>query len=99
MPQTTVTTRLIGSTPMPLIHVNTRRLFQLMRDVITGVVGTSMDVSNQIVDGMELVFKNGVLLTPTVEYTVDADRLGITLGSAAIAGDYFVVWYYYRANR
>lgn len=99
MPQIRTSKSLSGSSPAPFIDRNVRKLMQYTRDVITGAVGTSITVENPIIDGLELVFKNGVLLTPSVQYTVDADGLGITLGSAAIAGDYYVVQYYYRSTR
>lgn len=96
MPVTTTTATLKATTPA--LHPALRQLERVCRDVITGETTTALVPSNVIVAGMDLVFKNGSLLTPTTAYTVNNDGRGITLGVAAIAGDVFVIWYFYRTR-
>jgi hypothetical protein len=95
MPQSTTTNTLQPSTPEG--DANIRTLFRVCRDVITGATTDELETSNPVVEGMELLFKNGTLLEPTTEYSVAGTT--ITLDVAAIAGDVFVILYHYRATR
>lgn len=95
MPQSIITKVLKASTPV--LDFNTRLYGQRARDVMTGATTTALVLSNSMIDGTELLFKNGVLLTPTTAYTVDKNGMGITLAVAAIAGDVFVAIYQFRS--
>lgn len=74
------------------------------RERFTGLTTTAVTLSKvplRTVDdvGLELVFKNGSLLDPNggaSGYTISGKS--ITLGTAAIAGDVFVIRYPYALN-
>lgn len=62
----------------------------------TGLVTTAMTLVHSPVEGTLLLFKNGLLLNPGVEYTIVSTA--VTLGTPAIAGDAFVAYYHYRTS-
>lgn len=74
------------------------------RERFTGLTTTAITLAKvplRTVDdvGLELVFKNGTLLDPNggaSGYTISGKS--ITLGTAAIAGDVFVIRYPYALN-
>lgn len=83
--------------PAPPGTPNERKLAQLSRERFTGLTTTAITLADAAVEGFELVFKNGALLDPNggaSGYTISG--AAITLGAAAIAGDVFIVWYYFR---
>lgn len=81
---------------------NVRVLGQYYRERITGLTTVALTLSYaplRTVDdvGLELLFKNGALLDPAGGaggYSIEGTS--VTLGTAAIAGDVFVVLYPYR---
>lgn len=83
---------------------NERVLGAEYRERFTGLTTVAIGLTKvplRTVDdvGLELVFKNGALLDPTGGaggYTISGKA--ITLGTAAIAGDVFVVRYPYALN-
>lgn len=78
---------------------NVRALASVMRDRITGVAGATLTLSTDAVAGLELVYKNGALLDPAGGaggYAISGKT--ITLGTAAIVGDVFLIFYYARAS-
>ena len=82
----------------PTTDLNFQRLRFFGRERLTGVVGVTLTLSEQAIGvNYDLVFKNGLLLDPGAAYTI-ADA-AITLAVAAIAGDVFVVWYYWHPRR
>ncbi len=72
------------------------------REVISGMSGSTLTLQNapaSTVDGegLEHIYKNGKLLTPGIEYTLEGKTL--TLAVLAVAGtDVFVVSTPYRAG-
>ena len=61
----------------------------------TGLTGTTLTLERAPYDGLLLLAKNGGIVTPSTLTIVDAT---VTLGSAAVSGDVFVVWYLARSN-
>jgi hypothetical protein len=79
---------------------NERQLAMQTRDRFTGLTTATITLTNTPVKttggiGLERVFKNGVLLDPSVAYTIAGNV--ITLAVAAIAGDVFIIDYLYRS--
>jgi hypothetical protein len=80
---------------------NIRALAQVYRERFTGLTGTTITLQHVVTttqfgdEGLEHVFKNGVLLDPTT-YTIRGKV--ITLGSAAVGTDVFIVYYHYRTG-
>lgn len=72
-----------------------RALAAFAREEFTGLTTAAVTVSHAIVQGVELVFKNGTLVRPST-YTISGTT--ITLGSALLAGDWVVVHYYFRPS-
>jgi hypothetical protein len=64
------------------------------RDRQTGLTTTALTLPNAPVDGTLQLFKNGTLLDESVAFTVAGAV--VTLGVAAIAGDVFHSFFYYR---
>lgn len=78
---------------------NVRALASLTRERFTGLTTAIITLANEPVDGFELVHKNGALLDPSggaSGYSISGKV--VTLGTAAIAGDVFVIFYYARAT-
>jgi hypothetical protein len=80
---------------------NERALAAEYRERFTGLVVATITLTKtplRTVDdvGLELLFKNGTLLDPSVAYSISGKT--ITLAVAAIAGDVFVVRYPYAIN-
>lgn len=79
-------------------------LASIYREEVTGLTTTAVSLSFSVAqtqDGKNLLllFKNGTLLPEIAGasgYSVTGTA--VTLGSAAIAGDRFVAWYYYRTG-
>lgn len=85
--------------PAPPGTINERHLAQLSRERFTGLTVATITLQDPAVEGYELVFKNGALLDPNGGaggYSIEGKT--ITLGTAAIAGDIFIVWYYFRGT-
>lgn len=92
--------------PMQPETPNVRALASLTRETFTGLTTVTITLGNEArkssgagATGLELVWKNGLLLFPSAGasgYSIDGKT--ITLGTAAIAGDQFVVFYYARAT-
>lgn len=79
---------------------NERVLAQEYREELTGVTGSTLTLTHQPLRtvnglGLELLFKNGTLLTPGVGYTIDGQA--VTLAVAAVSGDVFVARYPYNS--
>lgn len=72
-----------------------RALASFAREEYTGLTTTALPVQHPVVQGLELVFKNGTLVRPST-YTISKNT--ITLGGALIAGDWVVVYYYFRPS-
>jgi len=51
----------------------------------------------QVAEGLEHVYRNGVLLDPST-YTIQGNVVTITLGTAGVAGDVYIVHYPYRTG-
>lgn len=85
---------------------NIAALASLTRETFTGLTTTTITLGNEArvstgasAGGLELVFKNGALLNPAggaSGYSLSGKT--ITLGTAAIAGDWFLVLYYARSR-
>jgi hypothetical protein len=78
---------------------NIRALASLTRERYTGLTTAVITLVNEARDGFEIVYKNGVLLDPAggaSGYSISGKT--ITLGTAAIAGDVFLIFYYSRSN-
>lgn len=82
---------------------NERALGQWYTERLTGLTGSTVTLSYTVAQTLNgvplvLVFKNGTLLDPggggATSYTVSGGT--VTLVTAAVAGDVFVVWYLYR---
>lgn len=81
---------------------NVSALAMWRRERFTGLTTTAITLSSEPRrtandEGVELVFKNGTLLDPNggaSGYTISGKS--ITLGTAAIAGDVFIISYPYR---
>ena len=81
-----------------------RALGQLYWEQFTGLTTTAVTLTYPVAETQDskallLVFKNGAVLSQgagAANYTVTGTA--ITLGTAAIAGDTFLVWYHYRAT-
>lgn len=82
--------------PSPPESENIEQLSQLSRERFTGLTTTAITLADAAVEGYELLFKNGALLDPSAAYTISGRN--ITLTAAAIAGDVFVVFYYFRGT-
>ena len=57
---------------------------------------TNLVLTNQIIPGFELIFKNAAFLIPTTDYTISGKT--ITLGVAANGTDAYTVHYHFRAS-
>lgn len=78
---------------------NIRTLASLAHERFTGLTTTAIGLVAEAVSGLESVFKNGSLLDPNGGaggYSMSGKT--ITLGTAAIAGDVFVIHYYSRVT-
>jgi hypothetical protein len=78
---------------------NVRALASLTRQRITGLATVTLTLEAEARDGFEAVYKNGALLDPNGGaggYSISGKT--ITLGTAAIVGDVFVIFYYARAT-
>ena len=73
---------------------NVRRLAQYRQEEQTGVTGFTLAVDEQIVEGWEAIYKNGLRLRRGVDYTLAGGT--VTLAVAAIAGDVWQLDYYFR---
>lgn len=61
---------------------------------VTGVTGTSLPFTNVIDSTFYLLFKNGSLVDPS---TLTVAGSTITVGTAAISSDVFVLMYHFRS--
>lgn len=75
---------------------NIRTLSQLERETRTGSASATWDLTNKIVEGYELIFKNGLLLQVGTDYTVAGKT--VTFVGAIVVGDRTTAVYYYPAN-
>lgn len=75
--------------PQSESNPNVQALARLHRQTITGQTTATVTLEEWYVDGTETVHKNGVLLTPTTDYTLSGVTMTLTV--AAVAGDVFVV--------
>lgn len=71
---------------------NIRSLANWKAERVSGIAGTTLPLTNVIDTEATLVFQNGSLLDPNT-YTITANT--IELGSSAVSGDVFVVFYHY----
>ena len=71
-------------------------LFRFGQESQTGLTITAITLAHSPVEGTLLLFKNGLLLNPGVEYTITGGS--VTLSGAAIAADDFVAYYHYRIS-
>ena len=82
--------------PVKTEDQNLRALSRHTRETRTGSVAPEWDVTDVIIEGQEMVFKNGLLLEPSTDYTVSKRRL--TLAVAPIAADRLTIVYWYRVS-
>jgi hypothetical protein len=79
---------------------NIEALASITRERLTGVVGTVLTLSQEARAGFEWIVKNGTtVLDPNggaAGYTISGKT--ITLGTAATAPDWYLVFYYSRSN-
>jgi hypothetical protein len=80
---------------------NVRALAMHYREVIAGITGSTFSLQNapaSTVDGegLEIIFKNGLLMTPGIDYALEGRT--VTLASPANALDRFVCSTPYRAS-
>jgi len=61
----------------------------------TGITGTVLTLNRPCHDALLLLSKNGSIVDPD---TVSVDGASVTLTSAAVSGDVFVVLYLARSN-
>ena len=80
--------------PVQTLDRNVKSLAQVHRERQTGLTTTAITLEERAVEGTELVFKNRLLLDPSGDYTIEGNA--ITLTVAAVAGDVFVCWYWFR---
>lgn len=76
-----------------------RVLAQEMRETFTGLTGTTLTLAHPTLltvtgVGLELLFKNGALLFPGTDYTINGAT--VTLAVALVGGDKIVARYPYR---
>lgn len=90
MSQTSIVHALTGGMPSDL-NPNTRRLAQVATEEITGAVGTALTLAHPVAS-VVLASKNGSVLG-SADYSVQGRT--VTLGVAAVAGDVFVLLYYF----
>jgi hypothetical protein len=84
--------------PLPYwtLDPNILALSRFVRETRTGSTSATWDLTNRVIEGYELIFKNGLLLNPVTDYTVSDNR--ITFGVAPIAGDRTTAVYWFAAN-
>jgi hypothetical protein len=82
--------------PAKTADPNIRALARLERETRTGSASATWDLTNNILEGYELVYKNGLLLQPVTDYTLSGKR--ITFVVAPIAGDRTTAIYYFPAQ-
>jgi hypothetical protein len=83
--------------PVGTLDPNVLALSRFTRESRTGSTSATWDLVNRILEGYELVFKNGILLQGGgVDYSVSGAR--ITFVAAPIAGDRTTAVYYYPAR-
>lgn len=85
--------------PFPTLPAdqNLRALGRWQRETRTSATGTTWDLSDNPVEGFELVFKNGLLLEPNgVDYTLSGKR--VTFGVSLVGSDRTTAVYYFRGN-
>lgn len=76
-----------------------QQLAQIARERFTGLTTATITLADPAVEGFELLIKNGAVLDPAGGaggYTISGTI--ITLGTAAIAGDVFIVFYWFRGT-
>lgn len=61
------------------------------RERRTGSTSTTWTLADAPDTGLELVWKNGTLLDPSVDYAIAGDT--ITLGAAPVGADVLIAWY------
>lgn len=79
--------------PQPPESPNVRQLASWRWERYTGLTTTTVTVSNPVVSGTALVWKNGALVDPT---TVTTQSNVVTLPASLVSGDVVVVAYFYR---
>lgn len=92
-------TTLLQTVSPPPTDPGTRQALSFIRERFTGLTTATVTTTNTMVADTVLVFKNGALLDPNGGaggYSTAGKT--ITLGTAAIAGDVFVVAGYYRTG-
>lgn len=82
--------------PVGTLDPNVLALSRFTRETRTGSTSATWDLTNKVIDGYELVFKNGLLLQSVTDYSVSGAR--ITFVVAPIVGDRTTVMYYYPAR-
>lgn len=78
---------------------NEQALAGWTRERFTGLSGTAVTLSRTPIAGLELVFFNGTALDPNggaSGYSLNENV--VTLGTAAVAGDVFLIWYLARST-
>lgn len=83
--------------PSQPLDPNLQALGRLQRETRTGATGTTWDLTDNPVEGFELVFKNGLLLNPDgADYTLSGKR--IIFAVSLTGSDRTTAVYYFRGN-
>jgi hypothetical protein len=82
--------------PVGTLDPNVLALSRFVRETRTGSTSATWDLGNRIIEGYELIFKNGLLLQPVTDYSVSGTR--ITFAVAPIAGDRTTAVYYFPSR-
>lgn len=75
---------------------NVRALARLQRDNATGIAAATWTLTGTPVEALLMIWKNGLLLTPTTDYTVAGAV--VTFGVPLIVGDKVTALYWARSN-
>ena len=79
--------------PRPPESANVLALACRGRDTFTGLTSTTVTLSDPATGAPEMVFKNGLLLTPS-QYSISGTT--VTLSTALVSSDEVIVHYQFR---
>lgn len=83
--------------PVGTLDPNVLALSRFTRETRTGSTSATWDLTNKVIEGYELIFKNGLLLQGGgTDYSVSGAR--ITFAVAPIVGDRTTAVYWYPAR-